>query len=179
MFNKTRWIPENSVKIENNDANAVAYIYTRNGRIGAVMYKGNAIKSYFHYAFDSEQTAVDYINAAFNTLINRRNELKERRKQSFTGHSFAPKDIIYTSWGYDQTNVDAYIVTKVTKNFVYLQQIGGKTVETGFMCGHFTPDPSSPFGEITRHKASGDRITMEFGSGREWNGGELSCSWYH
>lgn len=38
-------------------------------------------------------------------------------------------DIVYTSWGYDQTNIDFYQVVKVTKASVKLQRIAA-TVES-------------------------------------------------
>ena len=36
-------------------------------------------------------------------------------------------DLLYCSWGYDQTNVDWYQVLRVSKAFVWLRRIEGKT----------------------------------------------------
>jgi len=55
---------------------------------------------------------------------------------------YVPGKIVVNSWGYDQTNIDYYLITKRTKNFVTLVRIGGKSTETGFMCGDCTPDPN-------------------------------------
>jgi len=52
-------------------------------------------------------------------------------------------DILVCSWGYDQTNVDFYKVTRRTKASVWLVKIGQKLVpgSEGFMSEQVTPDP--------------------------------------
>ena len=51
--------------------------------------------------------------------------------------------IVEHVWGYDQTNVDYFLITKRTAKFVTLQPIGRKNVHaTGFMSGKCVPDPS-------------------------------------
>ena len=49
--------------------------------------------------------------------------------------------IVEHVWGYDQTNIDYYIITKRTSAFVTLQPIGKKNV-TGSWSGKCEPDPS-------------------------------------
>ena len=47
-------------------------------------------------------------------------------------------DIMYSSWGYDQTNVDFYKVVRVTKASAWLQPIGSKgcwRARTGLCAG--------------------------------------------
>ena len=63
--------------------------------------------------------------------------------------SVTPQEEIYTvgkiveySWGYDQTNIDYFVITARKGQFVTLQSIGKKNVtETGFMAGRCEPDP--------------------------------------
>lgn len=57
---------------------------------------------------------------------------------------FAPNDIVYNTWGYDQTNIDFYRVTKVTAKFVTLEAIGS-TVTEYHTCGgeDVIPDPTT------------------------------------
>lgn len=51
--------------------------------------------------------------------------------------------IVEYSWGYDQTNIDYFLITKRTGQFVTLQPIGKQMVkETGFMSGTCEPDPA-------------------------------------
>ena len=69
-------------------------------------------------------------------------------------------DILYSAWGYEQTNVNFYIVVKATEKTVLLQEIGsnyGRADE--FMCGTATPDPLELHGKPFRRKI-----------GRSWRG---------
>jgi hypothetical protein len=58
--------------------------------------------------------------------------------------STTPKvgDIITCSWGYDQTNVDFYKVTKVTAKTVSFVRITADRKYDGPMHGHSMPDPT-------------------------------------
>ena len=53
-------------------------------------------------------------------------------------------DVMYSSWGYDQTNVDFYKVVRATAKSVWLISIGASAVEgsEGFMCNRVLPDPA-------------------------------------
>lgn len=59
-------------------------------------------------------------------------------------HDIKPGDIFYSSWGYDQTNVDYYVVTRlVGRCSIELQEIGTAIVETtGHGIHRVKPDPS-------------------------------------
>lgn len=46
-------------------------------------------------------------------------------------HPYQPGDIFYTSWGYDQTNVEFYEVVAVTPASVKVQQVASKLDESG------------------------------------------------
>lgn len=84
----------------------------------------------------------------------------------------APGEIIYTegkivehSWGYDQTNIDYFIITKRAGQFVTLQAIGKKNVtETGFMAGRCEPDPEKILDKkqirrkVHRNRRTGEEI---------------------
>jgi hypothetical protein len=50
--------------------------------------------------------------------------------------------IVEFSWGYEQTNIDYFLITKRSAHFVWLQPIQSKRVEdTGYMSGTCVPDP--------------------------------------
>ena len=42
---------------------------------------------------------------------------------------FAPGDIVFNHWGYEQTNIDFYRVTKVTRSFLTLEAIASTVVK--------------------------------------------------
>jgi len=55
-------------------------------------------------------------------------------------------DILYSSWGYDQTNIDFYKVVKVSEFSVWIQQLGKKVVEvTGWAHQNVVPVDSSTY----------------------------------
>lgn len=73
-------------------------------------------------------------------------------------------DILYSSWGYDQTNIDFYKIVRATDKSVWIQKIGSRSVEgsQGFMSCNVVPDPDV----VLEDKATVHRI-------RFWRG-ELS-----
>lgn len=123
------------VKYSHNGAYPIAAIF--NGR------KKNPIA---HYRYKTEEDR----NAAINKKIE--NEIthqkyKEKRKAE---RKARPKmkievgDILYTSWGYEQTNIDFYLVVglvgKATAEYV---NIGSKEIEqTSWCSADVVADPS-------------------------------------
>ena len=53
-------------------------------------------------------------------------------------------DIWYSSGGYDQTTINFYQISRVTKTMIVLEEIGVNIEETGFMSGRATPDLNAP-----------------------------------
>jgi len=85
----------------------------------------NAIKE--NYMFKTEEEQKRYIDDKI-AGIKAHNDRKAKRKAERMAFKNPAKvgDILYSSWGYDQTNVDFYQVTKVTKKMAYFVKIGGK-----------------------------------------------------
>ena len=56
-------------------------------------------------------------------------------------HGVQPGDLFEMSWGYDQTNVNYFQVTRVSEKGVWVREIGAKSVPgtQGFMCETVTP----------------------------------------
>ncbi len=72
-------------------------------------------------------------------------------------------DVLVASWGYEQTNVDYYLVTKlVGKRSVQLIEIGAKIVDSGDMTGKCVPDLDKKIGEPFTKLVSGyDGLTTK------------------
>ena len=63
--------------------------------------------------------------------------------------------IVEYSWGYDQTNIDYFVITKRTPKMVTLQPIGDKsTYDAPSMTGTCVPDPSVFDGDPIRRKVA-------------------------
>jgi hypothetical protein len=55
-------------------------------------------------------------------------------------------DILYSSWGYDQTNIEFFKVVKVSEFSVWIQEVGAKVVEvTGWAHEKVVPTDSSDY----------------------------------
>ena len=73
---------------------------------------------------------------------NNTNNEKVRTMATVANANIEVGTIIYTSWGYDQTNVEFFQVVKATKSMVELRRIGTKHNAIGSMSGQATPDTS-------------------------------------
>ena len=118
--------------IVRKEAGLTALIYT-DGKPTATIWAGTAYKPYANYCFSSEEKRDEYVSNQFAREAER-NEAKEAektRKKAFKT-SFKVGDILYSSWGYDQTNIDFYQVTEVSKTgkTIKIRKIKSKTVET-------------------------------------------------
>jgi hypothetical protein len=55
-------------------------------------------------------------------------------------------DILYSSWGYDQTNIEFFKVVKVSEFSVWIQEVGSKIVEvTGWAHEKVVPNDSPEY----------------------------------
>lgn len=92
-------------------------------------------------------------------------------------------DILNTCWGYDQTNVEFFKVTKIIgKRFIALRRLKAAVQETGFMCGNSTPTETETDEEIKAHVATDGYIKEStLGYRRtlwKWDGKPQGVSWY-
>jgi len=71
-------------------------------------------------------------------------------------------DILYSSWGYDQTNIEFYKVVKVSDFSVWIQQVGTKIVEvTGWAHENVTAGDSSEY-QVRNWDVPGEYITKTY-----------------
>ena len=62
--------------------------------------------------------------------------MKASTKTISAAHHYKVGDILYNSWGYNQTNVDWYQVIKVKPKSIVIHPIAGDYKETGFLSGY-------------------------------------------
>lgn len=104
--------------------------------------------------FEIEEAARIY--AAMRTdedMENERQKSMKRKERAqakrSTPNPFCAGMIFTNSWGYDQTNVDYYQVTRTTPRGVYIRPIAGKSVvgSGGFMSDSVVPDKDNFTGD--------------------------------
>ncbi len=182
----SRWIPENSTEIVHPDGLGVVYHYTsKEGKTCAVAYAGKAMKSSWHNSFPyrdlekANQRRQEKTAEFFANLEGHKKLQADYKAERSKPHDFKVGEIIYNSWGYDQTNIDYYEIVKTSSHFVWLRPIASAVTETGFMSGDSKPRPGVYTSkEITQHKADArGYVNFRFGAGCRAKGTE-HCSWY-
>ena len=136
---------------------------------------GNRSKPDFHYRFNSHEEAVAYIEKWATGCVQRgldKATSKEHEKtltarlQEFVSIG----DVFYSSWGYDQTNIDYYKVVGFRgKTTLELQRIGGTIVETHYHdSATKVPDLNHPIGEVFTKQAKVNQW--------DWKNGKIDVS---
>ena len=95
-------------------------------------------------------------------------------------------DIFYTSWGYDQTNIAFFQVTRKTKKCVYIRELEATLKSSGNMSGSKKPIKNAfTEGSETLHRVRIGHdsepivINAEYDyDGYLWDGKPKTCSWY-
>lgn len=82
------------------------------------------------------------------------NAYKNERKQlRSAGHSLKVGDVVYSSWGWEQTNIDFYVVTRViSKTMVELTSCADHRTYTSDMTGTCVPNTEKLTGDVLRVK---------------------------
>lgn len=122
--------------------------YDTNGNPCAAIFMKKEVKPSYHYRFEDEAQRNDFIErrmTAADNEIFRENE--QLQKNMLEAQKYCAGAIVYSSWGYEQTNVDFYIIVERSGVSVTLQQIGGIREYECDMSGKVSPDLSKTFGE--------------------------------
>ncbi|EBA18419.1 hypothetical protein RSK20926_11889 [Roseobacter sp. SK209-2-6] len=181
-----RAIPENSTKIAMKSGGAEFHIYEDGkGRPCVVYYRGKSSKMNAFY-FKTEERRASHIEGVIKNITAAEKRKAEERAARNKAHNMEPGLILYTSWGYDQTNVEFYQVVEVpSRCYVILQQISAPLArgEESFMSGNSVPNPENKIGEPFRRKVnmSGSRPSVKIDNVATawiWDGKEKHTSWY-
>jgi len=181
--------PDGSEKSEYLDGAAVVYRYGSVGNIGVMAFSGRRKKPDGYYRFDRVEARENWINRWKNGIQERKAWQDERRAERAKGHTLTVGRILYTSWGYDQTNIDFYEVTEVVgKCTVKIRQVASALAEGG------ERGPSEPVvpvpgaflereEEMTKRASSDNSVRIaSYASASEWDGkpkNQTGAYWGH
>jgi len=145
----------------------------------AMGFKGTAYKPWFYYRFRSIENRIKFIEERVRFLVE--SKPKASRKSPMASEYFMVGDVLYTSWGYDQTNVDWYQVTKVKAKSIWLRRIAENSSDAGNCSSGYTQPRRYEFigAEFRKTVQADGYISAEFGSMRKWDGKAKYCSSYH
>ena len=149
------FIPGNGVHIVEEAFEA--WTYQREARFGFVMYLGKQSKPYAYYSYATEAKRDDgftrHATQARDILANKAKRKAETKAKLDQGHSLQVGDVVRSSWGYDQTNIDHYqIVRVIGKRTVEVRKIAEHHEATGDMTGRSAPIPGEFVGEVMRRQ---------------------------
>lgn len=179
------------------------------GRCAVKVWRGKQSKPFVYYSFKTPRKREEYIEQAKKDAkdiwdYKERVKAEKLEVKNELVNPFQVGDIITNSWGYDQTNVDAYQVVEVGKKSVKLRSIGIESapnspsyphgmaemvvpVKDKFLSkssheGHYK-DGNPPFTKIIKAYKERDGklrvyVNFKYGSGSKWTGEPLYNSWY-
>ncbi|EGL3999228.1 hypothetical protein WCZ60_004792 [Escherichia coli] len=181
---KTRQIPQNAETREFPAAAVIAYCFQSGNGPAFVAYKGRQSKPAQRYAFGSAERRDRYLSD-YVARETEREEAKRARRQA--AHGLAVGDIVYSVWGYEQTNVTFYQVVRVPSDrSAVVRKIAADITEqpAGSMTGTSTPRPDDfdPMAKEETHRATGWQALNAGKSGRgslsKWDGRPCRVTWY-
>lgn len=135
------YIPKNAAKIQHKTLPAVAYLYERNNRLCAMAFYGKSDKPAFRFSFADGVRRMRHVSEWFANMqsIAESKAKRQAERKSFA-HTLKVGDVLSNSWGYDQTNVEFFQVTKLLgKSMVEIRELCQESQETGFMSGDCVP----------------------------------------
>ena len=142
------------------------------------LWSGRSIKPSYHYKFKTPEmlnswltNQIEYEKKQVEREAKRIEEFKKEIEQIKKG------SILVSRWGFEQTNVDFYIVLERKNLFVTVQEIGQhKNHNHALMTGTCTPDTTKTKGEPIRKKIL-NSASIKFNTYQRaslWNG-KPSC----
>jgi hypothetical protein len=155
------------------------------GKQYGAAFAGKQNKPLWYYSFRSPSSLKSEIEQTISSRKSSLNYKKERMKERREfSHSLVEGDILYSSWGYDQTNVSWYQVTKVIGKMVEIREVGKKTVKSEPPQDYVVPLKDRFVGPpMKKVVSSGDSVRISsYASGYKWDGKpkyETTFGWGH
>jgi hypothetical protein len=149
VMKTSRFIPSNLTETMPFD-NGI--IYYSESDLSAMSFIGKAVKPAFYYSYRKQN--LDYMLNSLKKYVGQQNnwfaeknkrlaEQKQAQSELKAGDHYKIGDIIYNSWGYEQTNIDFYQVVEVLNKKIRVKAISKNYKESQFMAGHSTPIKNS------------------------------------
>lgn len=178
------YIPRASVKVADKRSDAVVYIYTNaNGRPCAAAFHGRASKPDWQCYFTSEAAREAAVRRFFESRQARAAQKAEQRAARSKPNKLQVGHMLVCSWGYEQTNIDFYQVTRViSATMVEIRAIASTTVkEDSWASGKCVPSPDAFKGEPMRKRVvHGDSVRInDRHTANLWDGRPRSWTAWH
>lgn len=179
-----RWRPTECVHEKRTPYGVVFYGTNKNGTPSAIGYAGKSKKSTWYFSFSNEKQFQEKMNRFLEGL--EQHELAKVKwraeRAAYDARSeYKAGDIVYNSWGYEQTNIDYYQVLEVSAKFLKLRPIASRMTDSEqsqSMSGRCEPIPDQFTGEAMKRGVSKGGVNFKHGCGSKYDGRPRYCSWY-
>ncbi|MGL4968351.1 MAG: hypothetical protein ACRC67_44470 [Inquilinus sp.] len=178
-------IPQGAVKVTDKTSDSFAYIYTNGrGQPCAMAFHGTSAKPAWIYAFLSIAAREARIRSFFEARAQKAAMKAERKAERLKPHRLQLGHVLYSLWGYEQTNVNFYQVTRlIGRNTVELRELhqliqDGQHWATGKAMPRLDDFQGEPFVRRVDGATQTVRISS-YRSARVWDGRPLDWTAYH
>ena len=150
------YIPKGSKKIDlskhhlpSEVHDAVVYVsdWKDGDELVAIGFHGKAQKPDFFNRFRTTEQMDIRIAELVRSRVSHLKMIAEHKEKMKKPHNLKVGDILYSSWGYDQTNIDFYQVIAVSKRMVTIRSIAQSTDSSEGNYDYVVPLKDSFFGK--------------------------------
>lgn len=178
-----------SKPLQPQGTNLEIYTWEVEGKPFAVAFAGKANKPIWNYTFSNEAQRAkriqETIEANRSALAYKQQQQQERKDFQ---HNLKIGDILNSSWGYDQTNVEFYEVVQVAGKQVLIREVAQKIVRQSADMNWVVPVPGKFVGapqKVIPRKALSNSVGVKIDSSINaylWNGKpveQTAAGWGH
>ena len=143
------------------------------GRMYGIAFAGKANKPLWHYSFRNQQQLDKQVQETIEDRKGHVDTMQQRRQERLEyKHTLKVDDILYSSWGYDQTNLDYYQVVEVGEKSVKIRKIGSKVVRQEQGADYVVAAPNHFIGPpMTKIVRYGDSVSISsYANAYKWDG---------
>lgn len=172
----------NLKQVDPDGSDAAVYTYEENGKLYAVAFYGKAAKPAWHYRFAKTEHRAQRIAEFIASRKSRAEYIAKAKAERSKPHSLKVGDILVSSWGYEQTNIDFYEVVEVKgAATVVIRELAQTREPTEWEQGRAMPVPGEYIGEPMLKRSGPDNSVRiaSYAHAYKWDGRPRSYSSYH
>lgn len=158
----SRHLPKDARLVLEHENGSSAYVYEIAGKFLMLAYWGTSAKPSQHYSYrtaEQRDAAIWRFREGVEQSLALRADMRAKRQAAV--NTLKVGDIVNTSWGYDQTNVDFFVVTRATSKTVWVRRVAKDGEATGWAQGRCWPAmPIRMIGDETTHRATGGYLSI-------------------
>jgi hypothetical protein len=184
QMNREFYLPktETLAAVDCTGTDAAIWTYEAAGAVYAIGFHGKAQKPDFHHRFRDAARRSEHIAGYLEGRKSYAVSVAERKSKRSAPHTLKVGDVLVSSWGYDQTNIDYYQVTRVPGTAtVEIRQIAkSSSGENGFMTADCTAARDNFIGEPMVKRANSENSVRiaSYAHAHPWDGKADRYSWY-